>query len=83
MNHPRQVPILITLSDFTDQEIEDEAEDRGIAAVETTWYEGPDADGEPSADATAIFEAFYCGNEARALELVRAWVQNETGRVLP
>lgn len=62
----------VDLSDFDDEDLVDECERRGLSAV-----------GDPSDGATAIFEAFYCGNETKGLELVRAWVQNETGRVLP
>lgn len=84
MSEDRQVPRLITLSDFTDDEIRAEAEDRDLVDIDDSgWYDPQSDDNGTNEDATAIFEALYAGNEVRAMELVRAWVQNETGRCLP
>ncbi len=85
MAHDRQVPLLITLRDFSDNEIRQEAAGRGlIDSNDSSWFEQPSfEDDSPNPDAAAIFEALYCGNEAKAMELMRAWVQNETGRCLP
>lgn len=65
------VEVEIDLDDFSDQEIRDEFRARGMSVP------------APSVEVNDLFEAMRLGQKERALELLREYLMNETGRILP
>jgi hypothetical protein len=68
------VDVEVDIDQFDTDDLVDELERRGKRG---------DTEFEPEITVPQIVEAFYVGNDQRAMELTRQFVQNATGRVLP
>jgi hypothetical protein len=70
------VDVDVDLDDFSTDDLVTELESRGKPAAHSEL-----SDADQSLD--AIFYAFYFGKEETALDLMRKYVQDITGRTLP
>lgn len=66
------VDVHVDLDDFATDDLEAELMKRG-QRIET----------EPAISVHQIYEAFYVGDEGRAMEMTKSYVQAATGRVIP
>lgn len=69
------------LDSLGDEELLDEVKARDLDR--DTIYEELDLKTAPELDASAVYEMLSSGHQDRAMQIVRDYVQDATGRILP